>query len=57
MKYSLSPGEIPWALPSGFPSGSTYISLYIPPLVTIQIQYLPESFSSVSVVMTNLGLH
>ena len=35
MKFSLSPREIPQALPSG----SGYISLYIPPLVTIQIQY------------------
>ena len=41
VKYSLSPREIPWAPPSGFPSGSGYISLYIPPLVTIQTQYIP----------------
>ena len=40
MKFSLSPWEIPRDLPSGFASGSGYISLYIPPLVTIQIQYL-----------------
>ena len=39
MKYSLSPREIPRAPPSGFPSGSGYISQYIPPLFTIQIQY------------------
>ena len=26
------------ALPLGFPSGSDYVSLYIPPLATIQIQ-------------------
>ena len=39
MKYSLSPREISWALPSGFPMGSGYMSLYILPLVTIQIQY------------------
>ena len=31
--------KIPWASPLGFPSGSGYISLYIPPLLTIQIQY------------------
>ena len=30
--------EIPWASPSRFPSGSGYISLYIPPIFTIQIQ-------------------
>ena len=35
MKYSLSPREIPWALPSGFPSSSGYISSYIPPLVCV----------------------
>ena len=34
MKYSLSPQEIPCASPSG----SGYILLYIPPLVTKQIQ-------------------
>ena len=34
VKYSLSHWEIPWAPPSG----SGYISLYIPPLVIIQIQ-------------------
>ena len=39
MIYSLSPREIPWAQPSGFPSCSGYISPYIPPLVIIQIQY------------------
>ena len=44
MKYSLSPQEIPQALPSGFPIGSGYISLYIPPLVTIQIQYIVFKF-------------
>ena len=38
MKYSLSPQEIPWASPSGFPLGSGYISSNIPSLVTIQIQ-------------------
>ena len=38
MKYSMSTWEIPRASPSGFPLGSGYISLYIPPLVTIQIQ-------------------
>ena len=32
------PKEIPQALPLGFPSGLGYISSYIPPLVTIQIQ-------------------
>ena len=37
--YSLSPWEIPWAPLSGFPSDLGYISLYIPPLITIQIQY------------------
>ena len=35
MKYSLSPQIILWDPPSG----SHYISLYVPPLVTIQIQY------------------
>ena len=40
MKYSLSPQKIPRDLPLGFPSGSGYISLYIPPLATIQIQYI-----------------
>ena len=39
MKYSLSHWEIPLALPSRFPSGSGYFSLYIPTLVTKQIQY------------------
>ena len=39
VKYSLSPQEIPRASPSGFALGSGYISQYIPPLVTIQIQY------------------
>ena len=39
VKYSLSPQEIPWAFPSWFPSGSGYISPYIPTRVTIQIQY------------------
>ena len=38
MKYCLSPQEIPRAPPSGFPLGSGNISLYIPPLVTIQLQ-------------------
>ena len=37
MKYSLSPQEIPRLSPSGFLTGSGYISLYIPPLITIQI--------------------
>ena len=40
---SLSPREIPWAPPSGFPSVSGYISPYIPPLVIIQIQYSVSS--------------
>ena len=40
VKYSLSPQQILQASSSGFPSGSGYISLYIPPLVNIQIQYL-----------------
>ena len=44
MKYSLSPQEIPWASPSGLPLGSGYISLYISPLVTIQIQYFCPIF-------------
>ena len=35
---SLSPREIPWAPPSGFPSCSGYIARYIPPLVIIQIK-------------------
>ena len=39
VKYSLSPQEIPWATPSGFPSCSGYISPYIPPLIIIQIQW------------------
>ena len=39
MKYSIRPQEIPRASPSDFPSRSGYISLYIPLLVTIQIQY------------------
>ena len=39
MKYSLSPWEIPQASPPGFPSVSSYILSYIPPLVTIPIQY------------------
>ena len=38
MKYRLSPREIPRAPPSGFPLGSGDISLYTPPLVTIQLQ-------------------
>ena len=33
-KFSLSPQEITWALPPGFPSGSGYISQYIHLLVT-----------------------
>ena len=41
---ALALGEIPWASPLGFLpwdfSGSGYIQSYIPPLVTIQIQYL-----------------
>ena len=36
MTYCPSPLEIPQALPSGFPLGN--ISLYTPPLVTIQLQ-------------------
>ena len=40
VKYSLSPWEIPWAPPLGFPSCSGYISLYIPPLVIIRIQII-----------------
>ena len=40
MKYSLSTKEIPRAESKGFSEGSGYISLYIPPLVIIQIQYL-----------------
>ena len=47
VKYSLSPQEIPWAPPSGFPSCSGYISPYIPPLVIIQIQYL-DWFKSIA---------
>ena len=43
MKYSLNPREIPRASPSG----SGYISSYIPPLVTIQIQYSTEQYSAV----------
>ena len=43
MKYSLSPGEIPLASPSGFPPGSGYISLFTPPLVTIHIHYVFRS--------------
>ena len=39
MKYSLSPREIPRASPSG----SGYISQYIPSLVTIQIQYVSKN--------------
>ena len=42
MKYSLCPQEIPRAPPSGFLSGSGYISQCIPPLVTIQIQLVKE---------------
>ena len=42
MKYCLSPRKIPWALPLGYPMGSGCISSYIPPLVTIQIQYLAD---------------
>ena len=38
MKYCLSPKEIPRAEPEGFPKGSGNISLYTPPLVTIQLQ-------------------
>ena len=40
MKYRLSPLEIPQVLPSVFPLGSGDISLYTPPLVTIQLQSL-----------------
>ena len=39
VKYSLSPWEINQAPPSAFPPCSCYISLYIPSLVIIQIQY------------------
>ena len=39
MKYRLSPRRIPRAEPEGFPEGSGDISLYTPPLVTIQLQY------------------
>ena len=42
MKYCLSPQEISWAPPSEFPSGSGNISLYTPPLVTIQLQFHPN---------------
>ena len=41
VKYRLSPCEIPRAPPSGFPSGSGYISQYIPPLVTVELQCPP----------------
>ena len=36
MKYSLSPREILRAKPEGFPEGSSYVSSYLPTLVTIQ---------------------
>ena len=36
MKYRLSPREMPRAEPEGFPEGSGDISLYTPPLVTMQ---------------------
>ena len=36
MKYCLSPREIPWVDPEGFPSGSGDISLYTPTRVKIQ---------------------
>ena len=42
IKYILSPWEIPQAFRLGFPSGSGYISSYIPSLVTLQIQSLPS---------------
>ena len=49
MKYSLSPQEIPQALPSGFPLCSGYISPYIPLLDIIQMQSIPvTSFFSMS---------
>ena len=37
-KYSMNPWEISGASPSKFSLDSEYISSYIPPLVTIQIQ-------------------
>ena len=42
MKYRLSPLEIPQVLPSVFPLGSGDISLYTPPLVTIQLQFIDQ---------------
>ena len=47
MKYRLSLREIPRAEPEGFPESSSDISLYTPPLVTIQLQCLPLVFDTV----------
>ena len=52
MKYSLSPREILWALPLG-PSDSDYISLYIPTLGTIQIQFNLKLAKTVTLKMQN----
>ena len=49
MEYSLSPREIPWAKPEGFPKGPGYISLYFPTQVTIQ------TFSITTPALTFLG--
>ena len=53
MKYTLIPWEIPLALPSGFLSGSGYNSLYIVPLVIIQIQY--SAFSLTKKIWSQLN--
>ena len=54
MKYSQSPRKIPQASPSGFPLGSGCIVLYIPPLVTIYIQYMAMACTS---QYTSIGLY
>ena len=56
MKYSLSPREGPQALPSGFPSGSGYTSLYIPPILTIQIQYIIVKSGILEINSFNIAL-
>ena len=44
VKYSLSPRKIPRSPLSGFPMCSGYISLFIPPLIILQIQYIAAVF-------------
>ena len=54
MNYSVSLQKIPRASPSGFPLDSGYISLYIPPLVTIQIQYVHPNMVQLSIVQLSI---